>query len=1089
MTIFLWCLLAVPAIFVWVRGRQLLPKKGEAAFADLHFQKAQHTGLAVGVLVGLVLFNAPSTLLLKFGFLLLLLILADYPYRKGLFGLTQGPMSYLVSTVRLSLGLHGHGIFLALIPAVAACFADLASPSAGLIWPLSAAAATALLALLAMHFTPWRFKALVPSTPLPPAALDGLGLGILEKAKCQVPEVRRFGFAGGFYFNSYDLTSFYRPLVLLSDDLLETLGPGESRAVFAIHVAHIETETRRRRLGYELGFLLLVLLGLAATWMAARSSLGIFPHAGWIWPMLLLLGRNGWATSRQQMQHRTDVRGVELSGDPQLWADAIEKVHAFNYLPRRWSGDDSELSHPSLANRLRAVQEAQPQASLPAPPPLPMGDLVVRGVSDRGTVVVFGREGLQWLEGVSLQAGADPRAVYDLAKVRRSATYRELVDLRLQAEMGGNFWLEAEAADGRRRVRLANADVATVKGRLDAVDQQLLGTARHRAPVASEGRSKTSTLRFNGLLVALLAFFQPLTGAVALAGLTVLALPSRTALALAGTLALASQGVALVQGEGLMAADGYLGIGGPLLSAFCMLFMGLHFLNTAVRRYRLKTVEPAWTLWLPFLVMAPVAVVSAALGALRWSLPMPRWQIYLWAREIPMVVPLLLAMAVALLLLRRTSLRLIAVACAVVAGGLAVLGSPLSRHNFVDDPMARQGPAFVLDATPTILEPRHGMDLDAWTGLVRWSPSGQRLAVQSSPPQRDEEDWDGGSEMEPADEAELSHSTFSSTFSVELGNGQAMWVVADDVAFIDEQRLLLFETSGERPRLRSLDLSPTLDGSVDIELPPLVEASFRWLEAEQQWQVSGYEAEADDTLVRYRGDLASLPREDLRLVLPTSLDSGYLNWTLGPRSALLIEEDFAYEDMSWVGFLQATGSFGGLRHLSLMTQADTGGEARHLATTTLSCVCLEPPPAVTEGICLLGDGSHMAMWSVDLESGQLRVLGHIESDSEFVEGAHLASGVVLRLDDSHFLWLDPKTGRGRRLDIPRRDSPGHGGEGDDAEGEEPLGPFAELVSNDFLSFWDTGQVVFGEGHLALVESQGEGSEIRLFELPTQAATP
>jgi hypothetical protein len=264
----------------------------------------------------------------------------------------------------------------------------------------------------------------------------------------------------------------------------------------------------------------------------------------------------------------------------------------------------------------------------------------------------------------------------------------------------------------------------------------------------------------------------------------------------------------------------------------------------------------------------------------------------------------------------------------------------------------------------------------------------------------------------------------------------------------------------------------------------MAEASFRWLEAEQQWQVSGYGAGAEDTLVRYRGDVASSPREALRLELPTDLDTGYLNWTLGPRGALLIEEDFAYEGMSWVGFLQATGSFGGLRHLSLLTVADTGGEARPLATTTLSCVCLEPPPAVTEGICLLGDGDHTALWSVDLDSGQLRVLGHVEIDTEFVEGAHLASGVVLRLDDRHLLWLDPQSGRGRRLDIPEDDA-----EGENAESEELSGPFAALVQEDLLSFWGAEQVVFGEGHLALVDSQGEGSEIRLFELPRSAVIP
>lgn len=1112
MTVLSWVLLAVPAIFVWSRGRKILPQKGEAAFEELHFQKARHGGLALGIVVGVVLFNDPSYLLLKLGFLLLSMAVADYPYRKQLFGFSQGLVPYLWFSLRLALGLHGHVIFLALIPAVAACCEELAATFGASGWALPSAVAMAVLTLLAMHGTPWRFKLLVRAPSLPAAQLDALGLGILERARCRVPEMRHFGPKGGFYFNAHALTSFYRPLVLLSDDLLATLGPGESRAIVANSVAHLEMATPRRRFGYELGFLLLVVVGLVATLAAAQASLGALTFVGWIWPMVLLLGRGWLATSSQRRQHRSDLRGVELSGDAQVWADAVNKVHAFNYLPRRWTGDDGELSHPSLANRLRVVQEAQMSETPPplpgAAPPKVLDELVVRGVSDRGTVVVLTGDRLHWLEGVSLHAGADPQAAYDLAKVRRTATYRELIDLRLQAERGGHFWLEAKAIDGHRRVRLAANDVAAVKQRLDVIDQQLLGTASDRAPVASEDRSKSFSLRLNGFLMALLALFQPLTSVVSLSGLMVLALPSRTALALAGTLALISQGVALLRGEGLMALAGDLEIGGPLLNAVCMLLLGMLFLNAAARRYRLRTTEPAWSLWLPLVVLAPVAILSAVLGAMRWGLPFPRWQLHLWARDVPLVVPILLASAVALCLLRRLSSRLLAGACLTVASLVMLVGSPLARQMFVDEPLAQRGPAFDLEPSPLQLHAGHELDVDAWVGLVRWSSSGQRLAAQSEMSGYDDEGWgyDYDDEEETTEASIPSHGTGSgddgssatagqalgattvteSTFWVELGNGGTMAVAADDLVFIDDHRLLLLDRSGEAPRLRTLSLHPTSEAAVEIRLPPLMATSFDWLESEGQWQVSGFAADAEATLVRYRGDLAAMPQEDLRFQLPPDDDNSYVNWTLGPRSALLVLEDIGGDDFGWGLFLQGLMGSSGSRQLSLMTAADPAGEPRHLVTTSLSCHCLEPPPSISDGICLLGDGTDTALWTVDMNSGELQVLGHVEGG--FLEAAHLPSGVVLRLDEQRFLQLDPLVGTGRRLEARSADQ---GSEldgdvdGQSAADDQASGFWAQLLTDQLEGFWTSSLLTLDGGRLALTESSGEQTRIRLFDLPAE----
>lgn len=1129
-----WLLLLIPAVFTFWRGRSVLRHKGAPTFEELHFQKARHTGLVMGVVVGVVLVNSPSWLLLKLGWVVGTLMIADYPYRKGLHGFSQGLVSYLSFNVRISLALHGHVIFLALIPAVAALGEEIAVARGTSGWALPAAAVMAVVALVAMHFTPWRIKTLVKTRPLMQGHLDSQFFGILQKARCRVPDIRHFGPVDGFYLNAHALPSFYRPLLLLSNDILSTLGPREVGAVFAHEVAHLEEASFRRRLLYEVCFLLLVGLAVGVVVGAALAAPIALQHAAWIWPMILVLGRSGLATSNQRQEHRSDLRGVELTGNPQVSIDALNKIHTFNYLPRRWTGDEAELSHPSLANRLRAIQEATASEDLPPPPPV-LADIVLRDGVDRGTVVILGADRLHWLTGVSLEAGGDPRAAYDLARQRRTLTYPELIDLRIKVKWGNRPWLTARAADGERRLRLHPSDVARVKQRIDGIDSQLQGTAKERAPVASEDSAKTLLLRLDGLLVAILSLFSPLTASVAVAGLGVLVVPSRTALALAGTLAVASQVVSGILGEGIFALTDGLAVGGALLNAVCLLAMGMLFLNTAVRRFRLRVEEPQWAMVLPFVFLAPVAGFSALVGGLRWSLPSPKWHVYQWARDVPHIVPVLVAVAVSLALVRRGWSRPVATVSLLAACVLALLGTPWARQHFVDDPMAPRGNAFVIDSSAAALEPVRTLNLDTWSGRARWSPSAERLAVLSQGPgyggdgdgyyddysdyyddysdspdpsatddAAEEGDAGGAASVDSSEgtpepgalasqdaAAEVSDTADDSTggsyaeasgntFLVELGNGGHIPVVALDLAFLDDQRLLLLDVTAEGTWLHTYSLVPTTEAPVEVRLPLLQTPAFRWLPETRRWQVVGETYAEAPTLERYVGDLEGESELSLRLVLPDEEELAYPSWFMASDGAVLVTEDYGVSDLGWNDVMGGLLGFQGQRQWTFLAPEARGGDRLDLTTTVLGCECLTPPPTSRQVLCLLTDGRSTSVWAVDSESGEGQVLGHV--DGESTAAVHLQDGLLLRLAGERFLWLDPFSGRGRKIHVAEG-ADGTGADADSQEVDDGLeGFFEQFIEERFEALWASSEMT-AEGHrFALSGSASEGSTVRLFEL-------
>lgn len=1110
-----WVLLSVPALFVFIRGRQLLPRKGESTFPDLHFKKAQTSGLVLGGCLGVVLVQSPDFFLLKMGWLLLSLAVADYPYRKALHGFSQGLLPYLSFSIRMAMALHGHVFLLVCIPGVVELWQKVAFRYGLGDGSTVVAVTVALLSIMAMHWVPWRFKWCVRARPLMQQRLDSHFFGMVQGATCRVPEIRHFGPKSGFYLNAHALPSLYRPLVVLSDDLLSTLGPREVGAVFAHELAHLEEATPKRRILHELGFVALALFGVLAVWGTSQLSPGLLPYLAWAWPMFLILSRNWIATSQQRQEHRSDLRAVELSGDAQTTIDALNKIHLFNYLPRRWSGDDTSLSHPSLANRLRAIQEAAPpetSSKSPPLPPAPLPDLVVRGVQEPSTVVVLGQDRMHWLSDVSMQAGMNPKVVYDLAPQRSTMLYRDLADLRLVAKWGQRLWLTARDGDGERLLRLSNDDASAVQRHLEQIDHQLQGTAVEQAPVASESGFKTGHLRLNGFLVAGLGLFSTWSWPLIVVGLLVLMTPSTTALAAAGAVTIGSQIAALALGK----VDFQLGLGEnlALLNVLCLGFMGMLFLSTAMKRYRFRAREAGWTLWLPLFILGFLGFLSLLWGALRFVLPSPRWFLHLWARDMPFVVPACLALVVALCFLRRPWARPLAVGVGLLGFAATLLGTSWARQHWVQDPLAALGPRFDMSEQVVEVPAERSSEEKAWPGWVRWSPSG-KLAVQV-------DDYDSAEAGEPDSGEYQSGDDFlqeglAIPFVVELGNGHRATWEAENLLWLDDNHLLLMTHGADHTTLSSLTLVPSTEDPVEITLPRLMLPTLLGSEEMGGWQLTGLardaggvdptgavrlseaadeidsagETDGPQIVLSFRGHWPKGEVEHRQLVLPED-PSTYYEWIMGTDGALLKHHDLdEAAEFSWKTLFFGFFEYFGRQELSWKSVEGSVGRHSALLTTALGAECLPSPSPDLPVLCWVDDGRFTTLWQMGPQISDIQVLGHV--DCSLAEVFYTHGGVFFRIDELELWQLDLESTAARRFRLVRQGDDAaasleHSQEQGDEELEDgaPSGWLEGFLEAQMGGWYDVSTLTVDGRQVTLSSSESidVGSvDIELFRLP------
>src|SRR5262249_40789801 len=247
--------------------------------------------------------------------------------------------------------------------------------------------------------------------------------------------------------------------VLYTDTLLRLLDLDEAAAITAHEIAHLEyyDASRLRTLNRILTALILGASG-AALLLRLIPELSLLVLEG-VWCLAYAAVMVWIARDRQRNETASDLRAVQLCGDPDALVRALTKIHSFARVPRRWDTQmEQAASHPSLARRIRAIRQAagaaQPPTAPPATAPAPES---LRSVD--GRIVITFADAPRWEESEG---------------VLHVLPYAQLTELRLDAPASSGTRLVALERGGRRwQATLGPAEAARAHAILDRVDGRL----------------------------------------------------------------------------------------------------------------------------------------------------------------------------------------------------------------------------------------------------------------------------------------------------------------------------------------------------------------------------------------------------------------------------------------------------------------------------------------------------------------------------------------------------------------------------------------------------------------------------------------
>jgi heat shock protein HtpX len=805
---------AVPGVAAWWTGRGLLARRDDPALPERilarSYRLVQVTAAAVGVILVVGPYT-PWTLLLP----LLGLYVGGYPAHKVLHEERRGLASYLLSAARWWLATLGIWTLLAFAPAIIASAGEAR-------WPVAAGLAVGL---VLWHVAYTRvLRRVLDARALAREDLASRFAAILSRARAAEPDVLRFGFPGARVVNAFALPSPRRGTVLFGDQLLELFEPDEVAAIFAHEVAHLEHVDRKRLALARVSMwaiigLTVVVAPLLDQWMLATGRL-----LDSVWVVAVGFGLLLMGAARQKHEADSDLRAVELCGDPEALVRALVKLHALAHLPRRWAADfERNASHPSLARRVQAIRAAA--HAMPARFDQPL----VVSTATIGTFVVLDSERVEWLEGVGIGADAGVTALREHAQRSRGWRYSELVELRVRPGSGDKVSLAATERSGSAwSVPLRSEDVGRVQQALDVVDVRLA----QRAARASWPALLVRAVAAVGMMAALVASSAL---SVFVAGLIALIRPHTAPLS---ALAVASIGAALLaasRSEWSAEATDHIAImlallGAVALAALLLLRRAQEHAGDQYRR-------------VPALTSAALAVVAVASLLPLWyrsdPRPLDHWG---FLAAVPSVFVAASGAGAALLARDHRWGRRAGIALMIV--GIAPLGLGAAWPN-VGSPIHWQHVA------PTLL---HQTELDRPGIELRASPSGGPLAVRVARRAPGEAPW---------------------AFRVLGGANDTLEVAADDLAFLDDDRLLVVRREDSRLQL-ALITAGSAAPTWRVTLPPMVGAHLTVSPATGAWTVIGSEPapESESALVAVAGVVGRPDTHVKRWVLASESDAG-----------------------------------------------------------------------------------------------------------------------------------------------------------------------------------------------------------------------
>lgn len=625
----------IPGVYARWSSRHLLRHLEDPLLPDRLIAHSRRVGTAAGIVIGLgaAVFTPLLPVLL---FLTWVSVLAGgFRARKAVFDESWRFPSYFLHIMRFWLGLVGPFALIAAIPwamvpfETSALTAGIAAGGVAWLWVLVGAR---------------MFRWLVRARPLDGAEADALSplfSRVLQNAKCAAPALFVAEAPGGSWVNAFAFPAVGRPGVLFTRGLLAALTPGETAAIFAHEIAHLEHfRPKKVLLGRVFASILVVLP--VFLWGGPLSDL--LRGFEWIWPLAFVIAFAARARASRGHEAESDRRALELSGDAESLVSGLVKLHSLNRLSRRWDAAYESLStHPSLARRIRGIQAVSGKR---VPVALQASFRAADG-SDRA--VQFDASRIHWLRGLP-EEGEDLLA---RSGSRESHRYEDLLELRLRG--GRELVMKGKGGEsGRMEVRAE--DVTAIEEVLDKVD--VLLSDAPPAAAAPTGELWSIVLGVLGLI--------PKTSWVlaALAG-TALARPSFTALLALGAAGLASA----------------LALPDPWWRSTSLALAGVASVSVAFRARGLPRTRTEVRL----AILVPLVLVAlSGLGGVRALLSsLPAMHASLWASESPSAFVGLVAIGAALASFPRA--RLLAALAFASALGIALVGTSAFREKLGGD--------------------------------------------------------------------------------------------------------------------------------------------------------------------------------------------------------------------------------------------------------------------------------------------------------------------------------------------------------------------------------------------------------------------
>ena len=886
----LLCVCLLPVAMRWWSARSLIPRLDDPLLPERLAAHRRRNLIGLWfALVAVIVLGSVRDLLWTMPVVMAGRLVAGYPIRRALYDEHWSFATYVGTMSRLWAATAGFWLSIAAAPLVAGA-------AGSLDWVVAAVLATLLFCWNSRYAEVFRW--LVRVQPVPDGPLLLRFQSIADASRAKRPRFELVDFRGGAIANALALSSLRGSSVLYADTLLRLLDADESVAITAHEIAHLEYYDTARLHKIRLITLALIGGGACASLLPRLIPDLTLLMLGAFWGVAFVATLAWMARDKQKNETASDLRAVELCGNPEALIRALTKVYAFSRVPRRFSSEtERAASHPSLARRIRAIRAAGgvPQAQTLQEP------AIVRG-TDGHTVITFESDRLHWQE----TEGAT-----------HVLSYTHLTELRVQAWPSGGTRLIALERGGRRwEAALDDTEAARAQATLDRVDVRLAEpvvpprtTPLMQAAVAGVA---ICAMWVGHILLAVLAF-----GAAIRSAATFFAAAGAAALG-ASTL-VARQAMATGEITDAWPAAGLAVLGVALIAGA--------WRKPEEDRNRLVNVGVAALALLVVTSLAAIAIRGGGVVGLNQA-----------SLAIPSAAVLPLALAAALTLRRRRAWRLAAIPIALVGVMIGIAGSGSFLYAFGRDPFLmteRALPIEILSGTPTA-----DFTIPAMVSDMRLSPSGRRIALLKHPV--------GAGVV-------TSVSVVStSTFSVGAPGSEFAPVRANDVLFLDDQRLLTLSIAGTDTVLRQVTLpAQAVDWEQQIRNVHIARLAYR--STAQRWVVTGMSLEGRLVAVEGAAGGADVQRREWSIADQPGWPDA---WAVDGDSVLVAQRQFDLEGLSWTMLFM-------LDHMQTRLTRITPNGTSRIAASQLDTSCSDRAFDAARLACMAFDGTRTHLLSVD----------------------------------------------------------------------------------------------------------------------------